>query len=46
VLCAVDDFEISCFRAPFSWLQKPRNSMWWDVNWILCSAWKMWISAH
>jgi hypothetical protein len=27
VLQTVDHFEISCFWAPFSWLEKPRNSM-------------------
>jgi hypothetical protein len=25
VLQTVDHFEISCLRAPFSWLEKPRN---------------------
>jgi hypothetical protein len=27
VLHTVDHFEISCLRAPFSWLEKPRNGM-------------------
>jgi hypothetical protein len=27
VLQTVDHFEISCFGAPFSWLEKPRNLM-------------------
>jgi hypothetical protein len=27
VLQTVDHFEISCLRAPFSWLEKPRNRM-------------------
>jgi hypothetical protein len=39
MLQTVDHFEISCLRAPFSWLEKPRNHMGWDMNWILCSAW-------
>jgi hypothetical protein len=28
VLQTVDHFEISCLRAPFSWLEKPRNLIW------------------
>jgi hypothetical protein len=40
MLQTVDHFKISCFGAPFSWLEKPRNRMEWDLNWILCSAWK------
>jgi hypothetical protein len=44
VLQTVHHFEISCLRAPFSWLEKPRNCMGWDLNWILCLAWKKWIS--
>jgi hypothetical protein len=27
VLKTVDHFKISCFAAPFSWLEKPRNCM-------------------
>jgi hypothetical protein len=27
VLQTVDHFDISCFGAPFSWLEKPRNHM-------------------
>jgi len=42
VLQTVDHFKISCLRAPFSWLEKPRNCMGQDVNWILCPAWKEW----
>jgi hypothetical protein len=34
-------FEISCLGAPFSWLEKPRNRLGRDLNWILCSAWKV-----
>jgi hypothetical protein len=45
VLQTVDRFEISCLGAPFSWLEKPRNRMGWDLNWSLCSAWKMWIGG-
>jgi hypothetical protein len=45
VLQTVDHFEISCLVAPFSWLEKPRNRMGRDMNWILCSAWKKWISG-
>jgi hypothetical protein len=45
VLQTVDHFEISCLRAPFSWLQKPRNRMGRDLNWILCSAWKKWVGG-
>jgi hypothetical protein len=43
VLQAVDRFEIYCLGALFSWLEKPRNRMERDLNWILCSAWKKWI---
>jgi hypothetical protein len=43
VLQTVDHFEISCLGAPFSWLEKPRNRMGRDLNWILCSPWKKWI---
>jgi hypothetical protein len=32
--------KISCLRAPFSWLEKPKNRMGRDLNWILCSAWR------
>jgi hypothetical protein len=32
VLQTVDHFEISCVRAPFSWLEKPRNRMGRDLN--------------
>jgi hypothetical protein len=45
VLETVDHFEIFCLRAPFSWLEKPRNRMGRDLKWILCSAWKMWIGG-
>jgi hypothetical protein len=45
VLQTVDHFEISCLRAPFSRLEKPRNLMGRDLNWILCSAWKKWLSG-
>jgi hypothetical protein len=44
-LQTVDHFEISCLGASFSWLEKPRNSMDWDLNWILCLAWKNWLSG-
>jgi hypothetical protein len=27
-----DHFEISCLRAPFSWLEKPRNRIGRDLN--------------
>jgi hypothetical protein len=30
---------------PFSWLEKPRNRMGRDLNWILCSARKKWIGG-
>jgi hypothetical protein len=40
VLHTVDHLEISCLGAPFSWLEKPRNRMARDLNWILCSALK------
>jgi hypothetical protein len=40
VLQTVDHFEISCLGAPFPWLEKPRNRMRRDLNWILFSAWK------
>jgi hypothetical protein len=45
MLQTVDHFEISCLKAPFSWLEKPRNCMGWGVNWILCLAWKNQISG-
>jgi hypothetical protein len=45
VLQTVDHLEISCLRAPFLWLEKLRNCMGRDLNWILCSAWKKWISG-
>jgi hypothetical protein len=32
VLQTVDHFEISCFGAPFSWLDKPRNRMGRDLD--------------
>jgi hypothetical protein len=32
MLQTVDHFEISCLGAPFSWLEKPRNHMGWDVD--------------
>jgi hypothetical protein len=32
VLQTVDQFEISCLGAPFSWLEKPRNRMGWDLD--------------
>jgi hypothetical protein len=32
VLQTVDLFEISCFGAPFSWLEKPRNLMGRDLD--------------
>jgi hypothetical protein len=32
VLQTVDHFEISCFKAPFSWLEKPRNRMGRDLH--------------
>jgi hypothetical protein len=45
MLQTVDHYEVSCLGAPFSWLEKPRNHMRQDLNWILCSAWKKWISG-
>jgi hypothetical protein len=46
MLQTVDHFKISCLlEAPFSWLEKPRNRMERDLNWILCSAWKKWIDG-
>jgi hypothetical protein len=33
------------FGAHFSSLEKPRNRMRRDLNWILCSAWKKWIGG-
>jgi hypothetical protein len=35
VLQTVDHFEISCLGPPFSWLEKPRNCVGRDLNWIL-----------
>jgi hypothetical protein len=32
VLQTVDHFEISCFGAPFSWLEKTRNRMGQDLD--------------
>jgi hypothetical protein len=34
VLQTVDHFEIYCLGAPFSWLEKPRNSMGRDLNYM------------
>jgi hypothetical protein len=34
VLQPVDHFEISCLRAPISWLEKPRNRMGWDLDYM------------
>jgi hypothetical protein len=45
VLQTVDHFEISCLGAHVSWLEKPRNRMGRDLNWILCPAWKKWIGG-
>jgi hypothetical protein len=45
VLQTVDHFKISCLGAPFSWLEKPRNRMGRDLNWILCLTCKQWISG-
>jgi hypothetical protein len=45
VLQTVDHFEISCLGAPLSWLERPRNSMGRDLNWILCSSWEKWIGG-
>jgi hypothetical protein len=45
VLQTFDHFKISSIGAPFSWLEKPRNRRGRDLNWILCSAWKKWISG-
>jgi hypothetical protein len=42
VLQTVDYFVISCLGAPFSWLEKTRNRMGRDLNWIVCLAWKKW----
>jgi hypothetical protein len=38
VLQTVDHLEIFFLGAPFSWMEKPRNRMGRDLNWILCSA--------
>jgi hypothetical protein len=35
VLHTVDYFKISCLRAPFSWLEKPRNRMGQDLNCVV-----------
>jgi hypothetical protein len=45
VLQTINHFKISCLGPSFSWLEKPRNHMGQDLNWILCSAWKKWISG-
>jgi hypothetical protein len=45
MLQTVDHFEISCLVAPFSLLEKHRNRMGRDLNWILCSVWKKWIGG-
>jgi hypothetical protein len=34
VLQTVDHFEISCLEAPFSWLEKPRNRMGRDLDYM------------
>jgi hypothetical protein len=45
VLQTIHHFKISCFRVPFSWLEKPRNCMERDLNWVLRLAWKKWIGG-
>jgi hypothetical protein len=46
VLQTVDQFEISCLGAPFSWLEKAQKSHGGrDLNWVLCSAWEKWIGG-
>jgi hypothetical protein len=45
VLQTVDHFEISCLGASFLWLEKPKNRMRRDLNWILYSVWKKWIGG-
>jgi hypothetical protein len=45
VLKTTDHFKISCLGAPFSRLEKPRYCMGQDLNCILCSAWRKWISG-
>jgi hypothetical protein len=35
VLQTVDHFEISCFGAPFSWSEKPKNSMGRDLDCVV-----------
>jgi hypothetical protein len=32
VLQTVDHFEMSCLGSPFSWLERPRNRMGWDMD--------------
>jgi hypothetical protein len=39
VLQIIDDFKISCLGAPFSWLERPRNYMGRDMNWIEFCVW-------
>jgi hypothetical protein len=34
ILQTVDDFEISCLGSPFSWLEKPRNRMGRDLDFM------------
>jgi hypothetical protein len=41
----VDQFEISCLGAPFSWWKSPEIAWGRDLNSILCSAWKKWIGG-
>jgi hypothetical protein len=45
VLQTVDHFEISFPRSPFSWMERPRNRMGRDLNWILFLASKTWIGG-
>jgi hypothetical protein len=45
LLHTVDNFEIPCLRAPFSWLLNVRSHMGRDLNWIVCLAWKEWIGG-
>jgi hypothetical protein len=35
VLQTINYFEISCLRTPFSWLERPRNRMWRDLDCIV-----------
>jgi hypothetical protein len=43
VLQTVDHFEVSCLGAPFSWLEKPKNLMGRDLDYVVGGV-PFWVS--